>query len=262
MRLANLQQTYSEAIYGANTKPLESLILDSVEKTESIKSFTKQARVDIYRNNVLGTLKNALSDVYLVCEALVGIDYFNQLVTSHIQQHPSRQRNLDLYGENFPSTLHALIKEHTELEDLAYLADVAQLEWLLHKSYFASDRTHFDVEQFGQLSAEQQMKVKFKLSEDIGLMSSSYPVYDIWQSHQQESEEGITVNFEEKKHNYIVVQREKWQSHSELIDESLYHLLVAIDQGVELLELTSYLEKSPQDIASLIQQGIVTGYAE
>ncbi len=256
MRLALLQQTYSEAIYGADSKPLESLILDSVEK---VGSFTKKARVDIYRNNVLGALKNALSDVYPVCEALVGIDYFNQLTTLHVQQHPSSRRNLDFYGEDFPLTLKELIKDRDELQELAYLADVAQLEWLLHQSYFAPNRTQFDVERFGQLSAEQQMKVKFKLSDDIGLMSTPYPVYDIWHSHQQE---GVSFKYKEQEHNYMLVQREQWQSHSQLIDGSLYDLLVAIDQGTELLELTPYLDKSPQDIASLIQQGIVAGYYE
>ncbi len=254
MCLDNVQDTFSRAIYYADTQPLECLI-------EGSDNFTCQARINVYRNNTMGTLKNALSQVFPVCELLVGANYFNQLATTHVRHNPSIQRNLDLYGGTFPVTIKGLIEEHQELEKLDYLADVAQLEWLLHQSYYAVDRSPFDMDKFAALDAEQQAQASFILAQDIALMDSEYPVYDIWTGHQAEGN-NMLDDSHNKRHNYILVQRKKWQSLPELIDVGLYRLLMAISKGIGLLDLTHYLEQSPLDIATLIQQGLVNGFED
>ncbi|MEE9303571.1 MAG: DNA-binding domain-containing protein [Thiotrichaceae bacterium] len=253
MRLDSLQERYSKAIYGEDIQPLKSLIAET-------RNFTAQARINIYRNNTLGSLKSTLSQIFPVCETLVGTNYFSQLATSHILKNPSQHHNLDCYGETFSLTIKNLVTEHIELEDVAYLADVAQLEWLLHQSYYAPDRMCFDLQRFSSLATEQQMQVRFILAKDVALMDSPYPVSDIWNQHQQKDVGFTDYNVEDKQHSYVLVQREKWQSQPQLINAALYHLLVVISQGALLLELTPHLKKSPQDIAALIQRGLVSDF--
>lgn len=266
MNLQKIQQAYSQAIYQADTDALESLIHGSTD-------FTTRKRVDIYRNNTLGTLKQTLADTYPVCEMLVGTRYFKQLSTAHVRQYPSIDRNLDHYGSEFSQTLQQLIQQREELKALAYLADIAQLEWLLHQSYYAPNRRPFDFEQFSTLNEEQQTQIVFKLADDIRLMESPHSVYDIWISHQNpdksidkntdknidKDEEHEIVQVTET-HNYIMVQRDSWQSQALLIDKTLYELLNAIKLNMPLSKLADYLEKSPMDIATLIQQGFITGF--
>ncbi len=258
MRLDDLQDAYSQAIYSADTETLESLILGS-------NAFTTRARVDIYRNNTHGTLENTLSQVFPVCEALVGENYFKQLATAHISNHPSLDRNLDEYGSQFPQTLAYLIESREELHELSYLSDVAQLEWLIHQSYYATDRTTFDVDRFSQLSADQQTQVHFILADDISLMDSSYPVYDIWSAHQEEitktsSQIKGDINISDAEQCYLLIQRQQWKTNTQLIDSGYYRLLQAIDRKTALIDLTEFLEDSPTDIAELIQQRMVIGF--
>lgn len=255
MNLSKIQQAYSQAIYGADTLTLESLI-------NGDSKFSTRKRVDVYRNNTIGTLKQTLSDTFPVCEMLVGEKYFKQLTSAHVQEYPSMQRNLDLYGESFAETLQALIQSRDELKKLAYLADVAQLEWLLNQSYFATDRETFDINAFSLLSAEQQTQSYFCLAEDIHLMESPFAVYDIWMSHQNVKETEVDEASDQLSHthNYLLVQRAAWQPQAILIDKALFQLLISIKKQTPLECLTHLLENSPMDIAALIQQGFVTGF--
>ena len=92
-------------------------------------------------------------------------------------------------------------------------------------------------------------------------MDSQYPVYDIWMSHDNSDNTDNNVGMMQSEgHNFILVQRESWQPQPLLIEESLYLLLMAIQQNTPLIELTDLLDNSPMDIASLIQQGFVTGF--
>lgn len=249
MRLNEIQQAYAQAIYSGDSKALE----DQIFGTEN---FPKSSRVNIYRNNTLGALKDALRSVYPVCVALVGEDYFNQLANVHVSEYPSTDRNLDFYGEQFPVTLQNLIDTREELQSLAYLADVAKLEWCLHEIYYAADRAPFDYESFAKLTAEQQTRVRFKLAADVRLLHSAFPVYDIWLSHQDDSHD---IN-NEQVHRYILFYRETWKPEMMQLDQNSYELLMAMQRNTPLLELTDLLEKSPIDIAALIQKGLVAGF--
>lgn len=260
MHLDAIQNAYSKAIYSADTEALESLI-------HGREGFTTRTRVDIYRNNTHGSLQNTLSQVFPVCEALVGENYFKQLAAAYVSDHPSLDRNLDEYGAEFPQSLTDLIEIREELHALSYLDDVAQLEWLIHQSYYSDNRSTFDIEQFSQLSAEQQTQVRFKLAVDISLMQSPYPVYDIWLKHQPESssisdEENDRISFNDAEHSYLLIQRQQWKTNTQIIDKGLFRLLQAIDHKTALIDLTGFLEDSPTDIAELIQQRMVIGFED
>lgn len=249
MRLEDIQQAYAKAIYGNDSQPLEQIIHGS-------EAFTTAQRVGVYQNNTIGGLKTTLSNTYPICESLVGSDYFKQLSQHHVKLNPSDDRNLDVYGENFPDTLHTLIEQRPELAKLAYLADVAKLEWVHHQTYFANDRETFDLEAFAALAPEAQTQVSFKLADDVSLIDSPYPIYDIWYCHEQ----GVDPEITHKEHNYLLIQRAQWKITTELIDADYYALLRAIESGKTLIELTSFLETSPVDLGTLIEQRIIAGF--
>lgn len=251
MRLEDVQQAYAQAIYANDSTPLENMI-------NSSETFSTEQRVGVYQNNTIGTLKNTLSSTYPICESLVGTDYFKQLSQHHIKLNPSDDRNLDKYGANFPETLATLIEQRPELAELAYLTDVAKLEWIHHQTYFADDRQSFDLEAFAALAPEEQTQVIFKLADDVSIIDSPYPIYDIWDCHEQ----GIDPEITHQEHNYLLIQRTQWKITTELIDEHYFALLNAINSQKSLIELTSFLEISPIDLATLIEQRIVTGFLD
>lgn len=257
MSLNSIQKAYFHAIYETDSIPLELLINDSLQ-------FPAKSRVDIYRNNAIGTLLKILAQAFPVCVALVGERYFKQLANAHVSHHPSIHHDLNQYGQQFPETLKKLVESRDELHEMAYLVDVARLEWLVHQSYYAVDRAVFDIQGYAELSAEQQIKVSFKLADDVGLLVSSYPVYDIWLKHQPSFTSSTLVDkvisLDHQQYQYIRVQRSQWQIKPERIDEGVFLLLSAIEQGLTTLELTGFLENSIFDLAHLIQQGTVVGF--
>src|SRR5687768_16032631 len=97
-------------------------------------------RLQVYRNNVFISLRQALADVYPVVQRLVGEEFFNQLARRFVREHPSRSGNLHDFGREFAGFLATL----PDLTELPYLPDVAALEWALHEVFHEAEARPFD----------------------------------------------------------------------------------------------------------------------
>ena len=64
---------------------------------------------------------------------LVGEEFFRLLAKRFIEQHPSHSGNLHRYG----SEMAEFLMHFENTQHLAYLPDVARLEWAYHLAYFA-----------------------------------------------------------------------------------------------------------------------------
>ncbi len=82
------------------------------------------ARLNVYRNNVVFTLMQALRDTFPVLAALVGPAQFDHWALDFVHAQPPLQPVLTFYGEGFPDALN----QHVSAEQ-AHLADVARLEF-------------------------------------------------------------------------------------------------------------------------------------
>src|SRR5512145_377607 len=99
------------------------------------------ARLAVYRRNVLGNYAAALRDVYPVLLRLVGESFFDRLVRDYATQIPSRSGDLHDFGGELCAFLEAL----PAARDLPYLADVARLEWAVHRTFHARHALALDV---------------------------------------------------------------------------------------------------------------------
>jgi len=86
---------------------------------------TAAARLSIYHNNVFGNLTEALRLTYPAVQRLVGKAFFAAAASRFIAAHPPASPDLYEYGADFPAFLAGLETAAT----LAYLPDVARLEW-------------------------------------------------------------------------------------------------------------------------------------
>lgn len=98
------------------------------------------AGLAVYRNNYRVGLIDTLAFIYPVCRQLVGEDFFSGLARAFIGGHPSHSGNLHLYGAGFGDFIAGF--EHAR--ELPYLADVARLEWRVHRAYYAADAAPVD----------------------------------------------------------------------------------------------------------------------
>ena len=131
-------------------------------------------RFDIYRNNVIYSLRNALADKFPKLQKLVGAEAFDALADSYVRENLPHSPLLFTYGDDFP----AYLADFAPLNDVPYAADVARLEVLWLACYHAANHTPLSQE---DLLAKPIEACTMRLAPSLQHLSSDWPIYDIWQ---------------------------------------------------------------------------------
>ena len=127
-------------------------------------------RMAIYRGNAFGNWHGALAGAYPVVRRIVGEAFFEAMARDYARACPSASGDLNEYG----SRLAQFVERHDGTRDLPYLPDVARLEWLVHRAFFAADPARFDLSR----------PTEVRLAPACALMASNWPVASIWEAHQ------------------------------------------------------------------------------
>jgi hypothetical protein len=149
-------------------------------------------RVQIYRNNLFTSLTDALTALYPVVNRLVGDDFFRFAAHRYIEAHPSRSGNLHDFG----GALATFLETFAPARSLAYLPDVARLEWAWHRSYHSRDADPLDLGRLAALPAERYESIGFDLAPSARLLRSAYPVHRIWAVNQPDFEGDQAVDLD------------------------------------------------------------------
>lgn len=136
--------------------------------------------LNIHRNNVSITLREALAAVYPVVQQLVGEAFFADVARNYLRDHPCRSGNLHDFGNALPSALAA----DARLAELPYLADVAALEWAYHEVFHGARADPVDPARLQQWRSDQFAELYFVLHPGVRLLSSEHPIVTIWEAHQ------------------------------------------------------------------------------
>lgn len=160
------------------------------------------ARIDIYRNNVFGNYRKALAATFPVVRRLVGTAFFNAAVDAFVRAHPSTRGDVNRYGGDLPSFLAAYGPART----LAYLPDVARLEWTVDQSAIAADAPPFDLAALASLREDTHATLRFVLHPSARLVESRYPILHIWQVNQPEYEGVADVDLGEGGDSLLVAR--------------------------------------------------------
>ena len=98
-------------------------------------------RMAVYRGNAFGNWSAALGGAYPVVRRIVGEQFFDAMARDYARAHPSGAVTCMNMAHSSPYS-----SRHTRTRaDLPYLADVARLEWLAHRAYYAADAAPFDL---------------------------------------------------------------------------------------------------------------------
>lgn len=151
-----------------------------------------EARLQIYRNIVFNNLTAALRIAYPAILKLVGEEFFEGAAARYIRDYPSTSGNLQDYGAHFPEFL-ARMPEATRL---AYLPDVARLEWARQESYLAADATPINPVALTQIPDNRHADLKLILHPSVRLVESKHPIWDIWMFCQQTTPEHLDLSGE------------------------------------------------------------------
>lgn len=141
------------------------------------------ARFNVYRNNVVVSLTEAMHSAFPVISKLLGKENMDGVSGLYIRAHPPSSPMMMFYGEHFP----AFLAKMKQLGHLGYLADVARLELALRRSYHAADATPITANALGQIAPDTLMQTRLTLAPSIQLVTSPWPIFDIWRYNTNDS---------------------------------------------------------------------------
>jgi len=129
----------------------------------------------IYHNNIISNLIKVLKKTYQIIHILVGEDYFNNLAKKYIHAYPSRNSDLQQYGEYFSNFLSQLLLK----KDLSYLKEIAAFEWICHIVLLAADVSSFKKEALTKFSFKHYEELNFTLHPACRVKAFCCPILSI-----------------------------------------------------------------------------------
>lgn len=177
--LRELQTAFAHALLGGEASAALAAVLGD--------GTTPEARLAVYRNNVMVSLKDVLKGTFPVVLRLVGERFFLYATEDFILRHPPRRPCLDEYGAGFGDFLEAF----PPCRELAYLPDVARLEWLLHAARTAPEVEPLAPRALTGLDAHAFADAVLTLAPSLGYLASPWPVDRIWRANRHAEDGGV-----------------------------------------------------------------------
>jgi hypothetical protein len=169
-----------------------------------------------YRANAAALAERALAAAYPTVAELVGAETFALMARRHWQQQPPADGDIARWGAALPDAVAA----DPQLAAEAYLADVARLDWALHRAATAAD----DVappEGVMRLGSEPPSALCLCLRAGWAVLASAHPLHAIWAAHQRQGEHrfaAVRRAFAEGRAEAVRVRRHGLRARAERIE--------------------------------------------
>ena len=138
------------------------------------------AGMAVYRNNYRTALVEALRATFERTERLVGEASFARAAAHHVILHPPTSWTLDLAGEGFDITCATLFTHDPEVAELAWL------EWTMHRAFVARDTQPLDPAGFAAASAgfgeAEWNTLRLRFVDGLAVATVRHDLKALWQS--------------------------------------------------------------------------------
>jgi len=188
------------------------VIADSAPDTlrvQELVALTPAARFNIYRRNIMSTLRAALGDIYPTTKSVMGQPDFLAAADRFIQQTPSPSGDLNQFGREWPDFLGTYL--NTSAATPHHAPDMARLDWAWHEAFHAADSATQDLSRLAAVPDAQYAALIFSLHPSTRLLKSAYPLFQIWQAHQPgdqgDADENPAAIIPEAGEDFLIVHR-------------------------------------------------------
>lgn len=194
LTLPDLQMAFAAHLAGADRPDLAAEILGD--------AIPAAARLRVYRHHVQESLGAALATTFPTVQALVGEDFFRGLARAFVTDALPRQPVLAEYGADFP----AFVGAYEPARRLAYLADVARLDWALNAAFHAPPDGRLAAVDLAAFPADRLPSLRLTLARGTALVNSAHPLDRIWAASQPGAPDG-TVDLATGGAHLLVLRR-------------------------------------------------------
>jgi len=171
--LRELQRGFVAATVFGDAASIASLGIVAAEPSPAV-------RLGIYRDNVLGNYRKVMAATYPVVHRLVGSALFRAAIEAFVRAHPSTRGDVNRYGGELARFLAA----YPAARELAYLPDLARLEWAIDQANIAADAAALDLATLAAVPEEALAELRLVLHPSARLVASAYPILHIWKVNQ------------------------------------------------------------------------------
>ncbi|MFV9615668.1 MAG: hypothetical protein ACNYZG_06905, partial [Gammaproteobacteria bacterium] len=194
--------------------------------------------------------------IYSVCKKVLGGDTFYSIAQQYIIEDTEGLSDLNHYGESFNLHLKSLLEAGRLSEDYGYLSDLASLEYKIHAAYYANTDPVFPFKLF-EKKVNNNQQVVFKISFALGLIASTYPVYEIWKSNKEKQSVEEIKPIEGKQ--YLLVYRNEYKPSIVVINKDQYRVVKAIVNSFSLQKIINTICDTHNILPDLISNKWVVG---
>jgi hypothetical protein len=170
--LLELQEAFARTVRSGKSTGIEALVASG--------RIAAEGRLAVYRNHFLISLGDALATTFPVVRRLVGEACFRAVARRFVQELPPRSPCVAEYGSDFAEFLAQL----PPTSDLAYIADVARLEWALISAAAADDVPAVSPEGLAATDPLRLAGARLTLHPSFILLASAFPIDLIWRANQ------------------------------------------------------------------------------
>ena len=247
--LREAQEKFGEMLLGDNADPARPLLVPYDE----LEGFGAEARLAVYRNNVISSLTEALAASFPALHRLVGEGFFAYLSVEFIKAHPPKQARLSVYGAELPDFL----EKFPGASDHPYLPDVARLEYFWLQAYHAPGPVPLKLQELQKLSPDDFETLRLDLHLSRYFMVSEYPVAAIWEANRADEDNKEEQNISlDQGGDHILIIRPRLEVEVRTLTPAAYALLKALDEGRTLVaayEAAAEVDRA-FDLQSTLQQ--------
>jgi len=193
---------------------------------------------NVYRNNVVASLADALKAAFPITAQLLGDGLQRALMADFVRAHPPSSPVLSSYGEGFPRFL----AEHPATRARPFLADMAVLERRRIEAYHAADAPVFDGASLAALDAESVSAGTFHLHPAVRLVASRFPVASIHAIEQAARDgtlaAGARAALDMRRAETVLITRPLYDVTMQTIGPGDAAFLIACGKGLSFAEAT------------------------
>jgi len=133
-------------------------------------------RFDVYRNNVVAGLVEALKASFPAVLRIVGDAFFAAMARIYVALEPPKSPVMLDYGSTFAD----FVQTFEPAGGLPYLADVARIERAWLEAYHAAEAPVADLALLGALDSRSLADMRLTLHPSVRVVRSAFPAIQIW----------------------------------------------------------------------------------
>jgi hypothetical protein len=141
---------------------------------------TARSRYNIYRNNVIVSLIDALAAVFPAVMRITGPEFFRAMARFYIRETPPRSPLLFEYGRDFP----LFIERYEYAQTMPWLADTARIERAWLDAYHSADAEPLPAAALASIPSDRLADLVFVPHPSTGIVRSRYAALTIFTANR------------------------------------------------------------------------------